>query len=86
LTLKEIVKLMSAAPADILGLTGKGRLAIGADADLIVVDQKAAWIVDPDKFASISRNTPFAGARLKGKVLHTIVSGRLVVKDGKLVN
>src|SRR3989339_1146112 len=83
LTLKEIVKLMSAAPADILGLTGKGRLAIGADADLIVVDQKAAWIVDPDKFASISRNTPFAGARRKGKVLHTIVSGRLVVKDGK---
>ncbi|MFH1389179.1 MAG: dihydroorotase [Candidatus Margulisiibacteriota bacterium] len=85
LTVKDVVKLMATNPAGILGLTGKGKLEAGADADIIIVDPKAEWTVDPEKFVSISRNTPFAGARLKGKVLYTIVSGKLVVKDGKLV-
>ncbi|HVN67895.1 MAG TPA: dihydroorotase [Candidatus Sulfotelmatobacter sp.] len=84
LTLKEAVAKMTAAPARILDLTGKGTLAAGCDADVIIVDPQAAWTVDAAKFASKSRNTPFDGWQLKGKVLYTIVGGRIVVKDGKL--
>ena len=85
LTLSQAVEKMSAAPARILGLSNKGSLKPGADADVIIVDPQAAWTVDAAKFASKSRNTPFGGWALKGRVVNTIVGGRLVVKDGKLV-
>jgi dihydroorotase len=78
LTRRQIVERMSSAPAALLGLTGKGTLAPGADADLAVVDPDAAWTPEAP-FASKSRNTPFAGRRLKGRVLHTFVAGRAVV-------
>ena len=83
LTLKQAVEKLAAAPAKILNLN-KGSLKIGADADLIIVDPKAEWTVDAAKFASKSRNTPFHGWKLKGKVLYTIVGGKVVVRDGKL--
>ncbi len=85
LTLKQAVEKMTAAPARVLNLKNKGSLKTGMDADLIVVDPKAEWTVDPSKFASKSRNTPFKGWKLKGKVLYAIVAGRVVVKDGKPV-
>lgn len=75
---------MTVAPAKILNLD-KGSLRIGADADLIIVDPKLEWRVDATQFASKSRNTPFNGWKLKGKVLYTIVGGKVVVKDGKLL-
>ncbi|MFI5363389.1 MAG: dihydroorotase [Elusimicrobiota bacterium] len=78
LTRRELVERMSSAPAALLGLTGKGTLAPGADADVAVVDPDASWTPAPP-FASKSRNTPFAGRRLKGRVLHTFVGGRAVV-------
>jgi dihydroorotase len=85
LSLKEAVAKLTANPARILRLEGKGTLRPGAAADLIVVDPEAEWTVDPKKFASKSRNTPFAGRRLKGKIIHTIVGGKQIVKDGQLV-
>ena len=85
LTLKQAAEKLTSAPARILKLTGKGTLHVGADADVIVVDPRAEWIVDPSKFASKSRNTPFSGWKLKGKVIYTIVGGRIVVREGKLV-
>ncbi|MBI5078707.1 dihydroorotase, partial [Candidatus Saganbacteria bacterium] len=85
LTLKQAVEKLTSAPARILGLAGKGSLKIGADADVIIVDPKAEWVVDASKFASKSRNTPFNGWKLRGKVLYTIVGGKIVVKDGKLL-
>lgn len=85
LTLKQAVEKMTAAPARILKLAGKGTLKAGADADVIIVDPKAEWTVDASKFASKSRNTPFNGWKLRGKVLCTIVGGKIVVKDGRLV-
>ncbi len=85
LTLKEAVRKMTAAPARILNFS-KGTLKVGADADLIVVDPKSEWIVDHSKFASRSKNTPFGGWKLKGSVLYTIVGGKVVVKDGKLLH
>lgn len=83
LTLREAVSKLTAGPAAILGLN-KGDLKVGADADLIIVDPKAEWIVDPSKFTSKSKNSPFAGHKLKGKVLFTIVRGKVVVRNGKL--
>ncbi|MFC1540710.1 dihydroorotase [Candidatus Margulisiibacteriota bacterium] len=82
--LKKALAKMTTAPSRILGL-GKGTLKTGAEADLIIVDPKAEWIVDADKFASKSRNTPFNGQKLKGKVLYTVVGGKVVVRDGKLL-
>ena len=82
----QAVAKMTAAPARILNLANKGSLKPGSDADLIVVDPQAEWTVDASKFASRSRNTPFNGWRLKGKVLQTIVGGKTVVRDGKFVN
>ncbi|MDD4179441.1 MAG: dihydroorotase [Candidatus Margulisbacteria bacterium] len=84
MTLKQAVAKMTASPARILSLANKGALKPGADADVTIIDPKQEWLVDPAKFASKSRNTPFAGWQLKGKVLYTIVAGRVVVKDGKL--
>jgi len=84
LTLKKAIEKLTVAPAKILNLD-KGSLRIGADADLIIVDPKLEWRVDATQFASKSRNTPFNGWKLKGKVLYTIVGGKVVVKDGKLL-
>lgn len=85
LTLKQAVGKMTSAPARILNLANTGSLRVGANADVVIVDPKAEWTVDPSKFATKSRNTPFKGWKLKGKVCYTIVGGRVVVKDGKLV-
>lgn len=64
-------------PARILGLPG-GRLQAGALADLVLLDPEREWVVDPEQFCSKSRNTPFAGWTLRGKVLATLVEGRVV--------
>lgn len=84
LTLKQAVEKMSATPAKILNLKTKGSLKEGMDADVVLVDPKMEWTVDPTKFASKSRNTPFTGWKLYGKVCCTIVGGKVVVKDGQL--
>jgi dihydroorotase len=83
LTLKELVIKLAVNPAKILKLN-KGTLQVGADADLIVVDPNKKWTVDPTKFASKSRNTPFAGWELTGQTRYTLVGGEIVVNDGKL--
>ena len=77
LTKQQLVARMSSTPAALLGLKSKGTLAPGADADLAIVDPAAAWTPVPP-FASKSRNSPFIGRRLKGRVLHTFVAGRAV--------
>lgn len=85
LTLPEALKVMSSNPARILGLDGHGGPVVeGAAANLTVFDPAHEWIVDPIGFASRSRNTPWAGRKLKGKVVHTMFDGALVVRDGKL--
>jgi dihydroorotase len=76
-----LVSMMSAAPARLLRLD-RGRLAIGDTADITVIDPDVEWTVEPDKFLSKSRNTPFRGTRLKGRALLTIVAGEIVF-DGR---
>lgn len=77
LTRRKLVERLSSGPAALLGLKGKGTLAPGADADLVVVDPDAIWIPEPP-FLSKSRNTPFAGRRLKGRAVTTLSGGRVV--------
>jgi dihydroorotase len=77
LSLESAVDKLSTAPAKAFGLA-KGTLAVGADADVAIVDQQEQWEVDPAIFRSKSRNTPFAGWKVKGRVRTTIVGGRIV--------
>ena len=72
-----MVQMMSLNPAALLRLEA-GTLAVGAVADITVIDPGLEWTVTPEKFLSKSRNTPFAGMRLKGRALLTIVNGEIV--------
>ena len=81
LSLEQAVQKLTSAPATAFGLN-KGTLAVGADADVVIVDQQEQWEVDPTKFRSKSRNTPFAGWKVKGRVNVTIVGGRVVFETG----
>lgn len=78
LTLKRLIDALSAAPARILGLAGKGTLARGADADITIFDHDLGWTIQAARFLSKSRNTPFNGLRVRGKVRWTIAGGRIV--------
>ena len=75
--LPTLIDRMSWGPARAFGLPG-GTLAVGAPADVTVIDPEAAWTVDSDTFLSRSRNTPFHGAELKGRTRYTIVGGAIV--------
>ena len=77
LTLPELIDRMSAAPARVFHLPG-GNLSPGAPGDVVVFDPGARWQVDPERFYSKSRNTPYAGQELTGRVLRTVVAGRTV--------
>ncbi|CUS37382.1 Dihydroorotase [Candidatus Nitrospira nitrosa] len=77
LSLEQAVQKLTSAPAAAFGLK-KGTLGVGADADVVIVDQHEQWEVDPTKFRSKSRNTPFVGWKVKGLVQTTIVGGRVV--------
>ena len=79
--LPDIIRHMSTNPADILHLS-RGRMSLGAVADLVIFDPDEAWTVDPSLFASKARNTPFAGRTLKGRVKYTVVKGEVIYQDG----
>ncbi|HEY7924086.1 MAG TPA: dihydroorotase [Vicinamibacteria bacterium] len=80
--LPQLVALLSTRPARVLGLPG-GTLAPGSPADLTLLDLARRRAVDPGRFESRSRNTPFAGWTLRGWPAMTIVAGRVVWQDGK---
>jgi dihydroorotase len=82
LPIEHVLALLSWQPARIAGLD-IGTIAEGATADLCVIDPSAVWVVEPDRLASRSRNTPYAGRKLTGKVRHTIFRGEPVVLDGE---
>ncbi len=77
LTMSKLVEKMSLNPAKILGID-RGTLGIGKPADIIIVDVETPYEIDPAEFVSKGKNTPFAGKKVYGRVLQTIVDGELV--------
>jgi dihydroorotase len=84
LDLSRALALLSWQPARLAGLSDHGRpVAAGHPANLCVFDPEAVWEVDPTKLASRSRNTPYAGRKLNGRVIHTLLAGEPVVIDSQ---
>jgi len=80
LSMEQIVEKMCVNPSRILGLN-KGTLEVGKPADITIVDTDEEFTVDIEKFKSKSKNSPFNGFKLKGAVYHTIVGGKIVVRE-----
>ena len=78
LTWPQLVNKMSTMPAKIVGLSSKGEIQEGKDADLTIVDPQKEWVVKKEEFASKSKNSPFIGRTLKGSVEATICGGKVV--------
>ncbi len=85
LPVEQVLALLSWRPARIAGLEGDhgGPLVDGRPANLCVLDPAATWVVEPAATASRSRNTPYAGRKLTGRVRHTVLRGEPVVIDGE---
>jgi dihydroorotase len=85
LEIKALLALLSWRPARIAGLESShgGPVAEGRSANLCVIDPAAPWVVEPERLASRSRNTPYAGRKLSTRVRHTLLYGEPVVIDGE---
>ena len=82
----DLVDRMSKAPARIAGYSKHGKdVTKGAPANLTIVDTSASWVVDRNRLASKSKNTPFEALALPARVLHTFFNGELVLKSSELV-
>lgn len=79
LTLRDMIIKMSLNPARILGID-KGTLGTGAAADITVINPNSTWVVEAINLKSKSKNTPFEGWKMRGKVSYTIVGGRVVYR------
>ncbi len=81
LTIMQMAEKMSYHPAKILGLD-KGVVEEGKPADLVVFNPSKEYVIHPEEFYSKGRNTPFAGRKVKGMVMATVVDGRVVYEKG----
>ncbi|MFZ6002739.1 MAG: dihydroorotase [Actinomycetota bacterium] len=83
LPIDQVLALLSWRPAALLGIDDihGGPVEAGRRANLVVIDPQHTWTVDPAQLASRSRNTPYAGRELRGKVRHTLLDGEPVVVD-----
>jgi dihydroorotase len=86
LTLQHLIELTSAGPQRVFGLTAKGRIALGYDADFSIVDLKARWMIEESWLASKCGWSPFTGMAITGKPVGTIVRGKRVMWEGSLAN
>jgi dihydroorotase len=85
LSIADLLALLSWRPAALLGVSDRhgGPIEAGRPANLCVVDPTATWTVDPAALASRSRNTPYGGMTLRGRVRHTLLAGEPVVVDAE---
>ncbi len=85
LPLSRYVQLSSEGPAKAWGLhPKKGRIAVGADADFTIVDTKLEWTIDPARFHSKAKYSPFEGFKAKGAAVYTVVRGVPVMDHGEI--
>lgn len=80
LTPMALVAKMSTNPAKLMGID-KGSLAQGKVGDITIIDVEETYTIDPNEFVSKSKNTPFSGKAVKGKIKYTIVNGKVVFKE-----
>ena len=80
LTPMALIAKMSTNPAKLMGID-KGSLAQGKVADITIIDVEKTYTIDPNEFVSKSKNTPFSGKAVKGKIEYTIVNGKVVFKE-----
>lgn len=76
-----IIELMSSKPAEVFKLKDSGKLSVGQRADITVIDPEQEWIVDPARFRSKSRNSPFKGQTLKGRAILTFANGQCLFRQ-----
>lgn len=81
---REAVRKVTVNPAKIFHLPA-GSVSLGATADIALFDPRILWKVTPSDFFSKSSNSPFIGKKLKGKILMTILKGKIVYSDGQIV-
>jgi len=79
--LGRVLSLLSAQPAALLGMKGRGTLIVGSFADAVIFDPKAEWTYRAHETRSKSRNTPFDGWTMQGKVRWTVAEGRVVYSN-----
>ncbi len=84
LSLLDILAKMTCNPAHLLDLAA-GTLKPGGPADIAIIDSFKQWIVDPTRFYSKGRNTPFAGQKLQGRTWGTIKAGQFLMREGELL-
>lgn len=80
ITLSRLVKCMSANPSKVAGIN-RGSLNVGMAADFVIADIDTWYEIDPDKFLSKGKNTPFAGRKVKGRIEKTFVNGCKVYEE-----
>lgn len=79
-----LIEKFTKNPAKVLRRDDIGNLSIGSSADVTIIDPNTVYNIDVDKFLSKSKNSPFHGWKVKGKVLYTIVKGKIIVENGEL--
>lgn len=85
LRLEDVARICSERIATVFGLAPrKGRIAVGSDADLTIVDMQKSGTVRAEDLANKTKLTPFAGMRTQGAPVYTIVRGRVVMAEGKI--
>ena len=85
LSLSTIPKILAERPAKIFGLKGKGVLSEGSDADITIIDLKKEFVIDPEKFQSKARYSPFAGENCVGCVSKVFLAGNMIFENGEVL-
>ncbi|MEM1581775.1 MAG: dihydroorotase family protein [Candidatus Bathyarchaeia archaeon] len=85
LSIETLIRVLAENPAKIFGFKERGCIVEGAYADLVVVNMKKEWTIDPTAFYSKAKFSPFDGCRVKGKPMKTFVNGVLVMDESEII-
>jgi len=85
LTFQRLVEILAEKPAEIYGLTNKGKIEQGKDADLTIIDYNRPWIITASKFKSKAKFSLYDGWKGTGKPIKTFVNGNLIMEEGEIV-